>query len=506
MKQSFLISTFLFLLPSLLSARGIDFDLVPDRIAEQSRGRSIIACTFYYDLLQGLRPVTEDFTAKTGINVNVQSVPYELYEMWLQSRFLAGRAPEIMILENVDLFWRYGQDDMITNFDSLVEKPNRFDPQKKKWIKLFFSSAVSHLLDPAGHLYMLPFTQYGTGYFYNKKIYEKAGVVTPETWTEMISTFRKIKEMGLPPHASTYKKDYVTIIWVADRILNCFFRPTIPQINLIKKDPDWKFDPFDPHSVEGEKIDLSERIVAFEKGIIDPAVSPQYKEAVKMLYNYAMTWSDDFNALQGAEIYFKFAKGDASSIYNGTWYFYIIDNFQKLINEVAPERFFEYGIFLFPEITPKCSRFATAGGINQNSAVRSFIVVPKQKETWRQKAGILFAQYITSSENAQKLFKESETFDLPALPNVMPRKESMPLLVQKKYASMPITQLQAFDKQSQNETMVLTQLLFMNKIDIDEYLDNLSVIHRNSLLRLYRIYNKQIDHTFIRNQIGKDFK
>jgi maltose-binding protein MalE len=71
----------------------------------------IIACTFYPEILQGMRAVTKDFEANTGIKVHIQSVPYELFEMWLQSRFLAGRAPEVMIMEKKQMFWRYGQNE-----------------------------------------------------------------------------------------------------------------------------------------------------------------------------------------------------------------------------------------------------------------------------------------------------------------------------------------------------------------------------------------------------------
>jgi ABC-type glycerol-3-phosphate transport system substrate-binding protein len=352
---------------------------------------------------------------------------------------------------------------------------------------------------------MLPFTQYGTGYFYNKKIYDAASLKPPGTWTEMIKTFRKIKENDLPAHASTFKNDYVTLIWVADIILNCFYREKIPDINLLKK-TDVKFDPYDPTSVIDEKIDLSEKIVAFEKGTIDPGVAPEYKEMVSMLYDYAMTWSDDFMASQGVDIYYKFAKGNASSIYNGTWYLSMLDNFQKLLIEISPEKAFDFGVFPFPEITPDCSEFVKAGGIDQNSAVRSFIAVPVQNQKWRQDAGLLFSQYITSPEAAQVLFEESGTFDLPAMKNVIPRAESLPLLTKQKFASLTVTEMQGFDNQSLSETIVLTQIYFMGEIDIDEFLRRLSKIHRDSLLRLSKVYKNQLDLNFIRDKLGRDFE
>ncbi len=477
------------------------------RIPQELQNREpIIACTFYPDILTGMRSVAKDFTAETGINVSVQSVPYELYEMWLQSRFLAGQPPEVMISENTELFWHYGQNEQIINFDELVSQQNPFDTKNRKWRDLFYPSAIMKLLDPAGKLYILPFTQYGTGFFYNKEIYQKANVDTPKTWTQMIANFSKIKESGLPPHADTFKNDYITTIWVADRILECFFRRYIPQINLLPADPNWQFDPYDPFSVSKEKIDLSERIVAFEKGIIDPAKSPEYRETAKMLFEYAMTWNDNFMAQQGDEMYYMFAKGNAASIYNGTWYFHVLENFQNLLGEVASEKVFDYGIFLFPQITQQCSRFVTAGGIDQNSAVRSFIVVPVQKQQWRQQAGLLFAKYITAPVNAQKLFDDSKAYDLPAVIDTSPRKESAPLQVSKDFASLSVTELQGFDKQSLNETIVLSQQFFMEKIDLDEYLQKLSIIHRNSLIRLSEVYKNQIDIDFIRTQIGRDFK
>jgi ABC-type glycerol-3-phosphate transport system substrate-binding protein len=466
--------------------------------------KSITACTFYPEILQGMRAVTADFKKETGITVNVQSVPYELYEMWLQSRFLAGQPPEIMVLEKKDLFWHYGQNKKVLNFDNIIKKANLFDEQKRPWKELFHNLTINQLEDPGGHLYMLPFTQYGTGYFYNKQIYAAAQAEPPCTWTEMIATFTKIKQKGLPAHASTFKNDYITLIWVADRLLNCFFRTRIPEINLIKNS-DIKFDAYNPESVIDEKIDLSEKIVAFERGIIDPGVSPEYRETIKMLYDYAMTWNDNFMAAKGADVYYKFAKGNAASIYNGTWYFSMLDNFQNLIREIEPKNAFDYGIFLFPKLTKKCSKFAKAGNIDQNSAVRSFLAIPKQQEKWKEDAAILFAQYITS-KGAQRLFEKSKTFDLPAMRGASPRSESIPLLTQQKYASLTVTEMQGFDSQSLSETIVTTQMFFMDKTDINEYLKQLSSIHRRSLLRLSKIYYKQLNHEFIRKETGCDFK
>jgi hypothetical protein len=118
----------------------------------------------------------------------------------------------------------------------------------------------------------------------------------------------------------------------------------------------------------------------------------------------------------------------------------------------------------------------------------------------------LFSQYITARQGAQKLFKESGTFDLPAMKNVVPRDESLKLMSKQRYASLTVTELQGYDNQSLSETIVLTQLYFMDKIDIDEYLKRLSRIHRNSLLRLSKVYKNQLNMDFIRNNLGGDFE
>jgi len=116
----------------------------------------IVVCTFFSEMLSGLRAVAGDFEAETGIALEVQAVPYLGYQMWLHARFLAKNAPEVLVLENPGLAWRYGQAGLMTCFDDLVEAPNPFAPQDGPWREAFRKPHLLQSLDTNGRLYLIP--------------------------------------------------------------------------------------------------------------------------------------------------------------------------------------------------------------------------------------------------------------------------------------------------------------------------------------------------------------
>ena len=231
----------------------------------------IILATIFSEFLSGLRAIAPEFEAETGYALEVQGIPYLSYQMWLQTRFLGKNAPEVLLLDSTGDAWRFGQAGLLVRFDDIVTKPNPFSDATTPWKDDFRQPYVQQAYDVNGHLYLVPYTQYGVGFFYNKKLYAQAAVEPPRTWDELLAAFNRLKQQGTPAFLAAVKPDDAQTVWIASILLECFTRVHIPEVNLRPSRPDWRFDPLDRACTLAERIDLSETIVAFERGIIDPA-------------------------------------------------------------------------------------------------------------------------------------------------------------------------------------------------------------------------------------------
>jgi ABC-type glycerol-3-phosphate transport system substrate-binding protein len=434
-------------------------------------------------------------------------MPYTSYKMWVESQFLSKNPPAIFMLENVGGYvWDYGQNGMLINFDKYINKKNPFYPAAKTWKDEFKTVPLASARDLNGNLWTIPFTTYAVAYLYNKKITKEYGVTPPKTWKQFIADGIKIKKHGGSPIRISLTTTDAQIDWVSDIILGCLLRSKIPEINLIHA-KGWKFNPYDPKSTVNEKIDLSERIVAFQKGIIDPAKAPAFKVCMKMLKDFSKMWCDDYLGLTGTDVFNFFTAGKNAYLMQGTWGIEPINELLSIMKINHPERAFTWGAFPFPNITKETTDLATAGGVNQNTNMRACIMIPKQKEKWKEKAAVLFSQFITAKKNCANVFKHSELYDLPAIKGLKGKKGTEALAHENKFATFyPFVELWGYNNETRVKFETLNQLYFSNKISMDEYLKRISANQRVSLKQLARIYSKELNRKFMKKELGKDYK
>ena len=132
--------------------------------------------------------ITNDFTPKTGITINLSLVQGSLIEATL-----AGRGPEVAIniarSQPVDLASRGALYDLseFERFDSIRSNffPTAFDPYTYR-----------------SGIYAVPFTQDFHMMFYRKDIFRELGIEPPKTWKEMYAVIpvlqRNNMQIGLP--------------------------------------------------------------------------------------------------------------------------------------------------------------------------------------------------------------------------------------------------------------------------------------------------------------------
>lgn len=477
-------------------------------------GSRIVVATFFAELLPGLRAVAPAFEEETGIRLVVQGVPYAQYRFWVQARFLAFDAPDLLIFEGTADPWQFGQTGQVINLDQVLDRTNPFDPEVGDWRDAFRDELLQFSYDPNGNLFSIPFTQFGVGFFYNQDLYQEAGLEVPSTWTEFVGVLRDAHESEalrarrVPPIAVAIRPNDAQSTWIAGILLECFLRSRIPDVNLRHDREGWEFDPSDPDSVRGERIDVAERVAAFHKGIIDPARSPEFAAAAAMVKETVPYWRPDFLALSGDDLYRLFASGRTLHFMNGTWFLKDIGPLQEQMREAAPDSAFDFGTFPFPAVDGEHAHLARAGGVNQNAGLRSCIMVPVQRrEPWREEAAILLAQFLTSREHAQRVFEAGNVYDLPGMEGVRGKPASDPLLPRERYPLLPLAYFEGYDAQGVSEFWPAWQAFLAappGDETLERFLGLLSAMHRRSLARQIRIARDagMLDEDFLAREIG----
>ena len=448
----------------------------------------IVLTTFRGEIIPGLRSITEDFKKLTGISVEIAAVDQLRFPDWLKCQFISEDPPAVILNEfttgGQDLSIVYGTAGMLVKFDNYLNIPNPFNPEDKRWFDDFSSNLMTESIDKqSGHYFCLPYTKFVVGFFYNKDKYKKYGLTPPKTWAEFMHNCKVIKNHGdTALITSLVYGDAQNIWWVPSLLMKPLFLSRIPEVNLIHK-PGWKYDVNNKKTIEGERIEVSERIVAFKKGIIDPLKSPEYREFARLMKEFSKLWRDDFMSVDGTRLYKYFAQGQSVHFMNGTWFLPILADLQKSLSKISPESDFEWGVFPFPELTSASTDIPILASI-QNQGLRATLMVTKnKKEPWREKAGVLFVQYITSPKIAQKILDKSILYDISAIVGVEPKPEIKPFMGNKEYAEISLASYSGWDGLS-TELYVKTWLAFLSgKITMDEYLKESSKFQWESLMR-----------------------
>lgn len=152
-------------------------------------------------------------------------------------------------------------------------------------------SAVDFLTGLAGTdtLYDLPLGQNIEGFWYNKALFEQAGIETvPTTWDEMIEAADKLLEAGIQPFAVGASEQ-----WPATRIMNAY---VIRKLGTDAMDKAYK----------GE-------IKYTDEGIVEGAAMLQ-EMTEKGYFGEGATTVDQNTAAE------MVMAGEAAMIYNGSWY------------------------------------------------------------------------------------------------------------------------------------------------------------------------------------------
>ena len=176
-----------------------------------------------------------------------------------------------------------------------------------------FSEAVKMGATYNGKTYFMPLTQHYVPFFYNKAVFEAAGVTPPATWDEFLTVCETLKSQGIVPIALGSRERWPAQFWLDYPLL----RTAGPayRANLMNGEASYT----DPEVVKAFGI---------------------WKELLDKGY-----FNEDPNAYDWAEAATMVGTGEAAMTLMGTW-------FMQLDEQIGWEAGKDYDYFPFPVIDP----------------------------------------------------------------------------------------------------------------------------------------------------------
>ncbi|MBT0767560.1 extracellular solute-binding protein [Kineosporia sp. J2-2] len=124
------------------------------------------------------------YEEKTGIKLEVQVVSWDDIDQQSSTMIQNGNPPDIL---NLNAYASYAQDDLLYSADDVLS-----DSVKSDLLPNFVTSGTYE-----GKLYGMPDLSSARALFYNKKLFEDAGIdAAPTTWDEFAADAKKIADLG----------------------------------------------------------------------------------------------------------------------------------------------------------------------------------------------------------------------------------------------------------------------------------------------------------------------
>lgn len=143
---------------------------------------------------QGL---ADAYTAEhPNVTFNITVLENAAFKDRLVTVMQAGDPPDIFQSWGGAVLWTYAQNGLVRNIAPELTANNN------EWKDTFAAQAALELFGQNGEYYGVPRTWGMVGFFYNKVLFEQAGITeVPTTWDELLATVQTLKDAGITPIA-----------------------------------------------------------------------------------------------------------------------------------------------------------------------------------------------------------------------------------------------------------------------------------------------------------------
>lgn len=329
-----------------------------------------------------INEVLADYSEKTGVNIQFESLPSADYRTWLTTQFSADNGPDVYtdIIYNMTTDYQKGY---LYNFCDLYEEESKYDVGEK-WGNLLPEYIKERMYITEKEVPGYPTATSVVRIFCNKDIFEKAGADIPETWEEFIDACEKIKESGEIPFAFPNATiDDVSWLWFGNSLCGQL-DPTIVQ------DLDVSGNGY---------VELGEICKGMDEGKID-FKDPQLLAAFDLLKDFSQYWTSDYNGLNQKQATEMFARGEVAMVQ-------VMSTAIEEIDSIVGDSF-EYVVMPVPIVTEETNDNVLGKSVILGGQPDIIYGVNKalEKDEKKLSAAIDFIQYMASSEIQTKLAEE----------------------------------------------------------------------------------------------------
>ncbi|MFC8191936.1 ABC transporter substrate-binding protein [Cellulomonas sp. NPDC057328] len=139
-----------------------------------------------------LTPVLEDFTEQTGIAVDLEVIGWSDLQTRIQTAVTSGQAPDVVNIGNTWAVSLQATGAFLPFDDAAMETIGGAD----KFVETALETGGAEGTDPTS----VPLYGLAYGLYYNRAMFEQAGLQPPTTWEEMVSAAQALTD----PDAGVY--------------------------------------------------------------------------------------------------------------------------------------------------------------------------------------------------------------------------------------------------------------------------------------------------------------
>jgi raffinose/stachyose/melibiose transport system substrate-binding protein len=342
-----------------------------------------------------LEKIVEEYESKHP-GVKIKLIPYnqkstEAFAKWKFTQFAGGQIPDI-IYNNPDHANNESSKGWYIPLDEYLEKPNPYVDGNKSWKNILVDGTLDSTMHPSGENYNFPLDAIETAIFYNKEMFDKAGIKEiPKTWAEFITVSQKLDQAGFTPfflNAGPNGRDYVD--WFERQFMDMLYWEKREELNALKGD--------NPDSIQ---LTTEQFVRAYKKGLISPQ-DERYKESWKLVKGLSQYAQDGFTGAQLGDEQ-KYFVNEKVAMFEGS------TGHVKIINEqLKPD--FKWGTFqAIPPLTEETTDFATGeptGRIGVIGAFANYNITKAAKERGNLDLAVDFLMFLSAPKNSGPMITE----------------------------------------------------------------------------------------------------
>lgn len=330
--------------------------------------------------------------AHPGVTIKFVELPGDtVMNEYIRTQAAAKQMPDITFIAYQAVGTQLPKD-IFAPLDSYFDMEDPY-VEGKTWGETFNDAVMQMIQTGAGEHYTVSADYVETGIYYNKAMFEDAGITEmPENWEEFVEVCKKLKDAGKVPMAwsmaqdDTYAMDWTNRIFLS----NCYSE---------------EMDQIDFDGTAG--VSDLERVVALKNGVakVDDGKFLCYFDALKEMVPYFNeSWASK------SDLEKKFMQEEVAMYWTGSW-------LPKKMEDAGVD--FEYGSFPFPTPTketcePYTTDAVTSGAVGGPSASFQYSVSSEKsnRTMTKEKMDVVvdWLMYITEPERISEIVNEYGSF------------------------------------------------------------------------------------------------